>query len=60
MKPSISTLGLSAVALLLTASSAMAGVAAPAPLLGAGLPGLAILVTAGAGYLGVRKFRRRG
>jgi hypothetical protein len=32
---------------------------APAPLLGAGLPGLAVLAVAGGGYLAVRAFRRR-
>jgi hypothetical protein len=35
------------------------GTVAPAPLLGAGLPGLAVLVVAGGGYLAVRAFRRR-
>ena len=34
-------------------------VGAPAPLLGAGLPGLAIMAVAGAGYLALR-MRRRG
>jgi hypothetical protein len=34
-------------------------VGAPAPLLGAGLPGLAIMAVAGAGYLAIR-LRRRG
>ena len=33
-------------------------VGAPAPLLGAGLPGLAILAVTGAGYLAVRMRRR--
>ena len=43
------------------ASAASAGiiVRAPAPLLGAGLPGLAVLAVAGAGYVGLR-MRRRG
>ena len=47
------------------ASATFAGVAvqptvgAPAPLLGAGLPGLAVLAVAGAGYLTLR-LRRRG
>ncbi|HEY1448374.1 MAG TPA: hypothetical protein VGF33_07535 [Caulobacteraceae bacterium] len=36
------------------------GSVAPAPLLGAGLPGLAVLAVAGGGYLAVRVFRRRG
>ena len=48
---------------LVTTSAALAGIAppqgAPAPLLGAGLPGLAILAVAGAGYVAVR-MRRRG
>lgn len=42
-----------------TAASAGLTVAAPAPLLGAGLPGLAILAVAGAGYVAMRA-RRRG
>ncbi|MGZ5948205.1 MAG: hypothetical protein ACXWKV_16665 [Caulobacteraceae bacterium] len=48
------------------ASAAFAGdvvgpgpVGAPAPLLGAGLPGLAILAAAGGGYIAMR-LRRRG
>jgi hypothetical protein len=32
---------------------------APAPLLGAGLPGLAVLAVTGVGYLAVRMRRRR-
>jgi hypothetical protein len=31
----------------------------PAPLLGAGLPGLAVLAAGGVGYLALRRFRRR-
>jgi hypothetical protein len=55
---SVSTLGV--VALLASASASFAGsvIPAPAPLLGAGLPGLAVLAVAGAGYLGLRM--RRG
>ena len=41
----------------LGASVAAAGVAAPAPILGAGLPGLAMLGVAGVGYLIVRARR---
>jgi hypothetical protein len=35
------------------------GCPVPAPLLGAGLPGLAVLAAGGAGYLAMRFFRRR-
>jgi hypothetical protein len=42
----------------LTASVASAGTVAPAPLLGAGLPGLALMGVAGAGYLVVRAYRK--
>ncbi|MFI4966690.1 MAG: hypothetical protein ACHP9T_15135 [Caulobacterales bacterium] len=42
-----------------SASIAGATVGAPAPLLGAGLPGLAIMAVAGAGYVAMR-LRRRG
>jgi hypothetical protein len=54
-------LGLSAAALAMGwASASFAGVSvAPSPVLGAGLPGLAILAVTGAGYLAVR-MRRRG
>ena len=42
------------------ASASFAGTApAPSPVLGAGLPGLAILAVAGGGYLAMR-LRRRG
>lgn len=45
-----------------TASASFAGavstVGAPSPLLGAGLPGLAILAASGAGYLAIRLRRR--
>ena len=56
-----SMLGLSIAALTMGwASASFAGVAAgPSPVLGAGLPGLAILAATGAGYLAVR-IRRRG
>ncbi len=54
---SASMLGL--VGLLATASSSFAGLLpAPAPLLGAGLPGLAVLAVAGVGYVGLRIVRR--
>jgi hypothetical protein len=56
---------LTAAASFACASAAFAGpvgpptVGAPAPLLGAGLPGLAIIAVTGAGYLAIR-LRRRG
>jgi len=53
---SVSTLA-SAVWLAATTANAAAAlppVGAPAPLLGAGLPGLAVLAVTGAGYLAVR------
>jgi hypothetical protein len=54
------SLGLGALTVVLSGAAAYAGgVVAPAPLLGAGLPGAAILVIAGGGYLAVRAFRRR-
>lgn len=47
-------------AVLACASAAFAGrLPAPAPLMGAGLPGLAVLVAAGGGYIAMR-LRRRG
>ena len=56
---SLSTLTFAAWA---TASASFAGavtpVGAPAPLLGAGLPGLAILAASGAGYLVIRLRKR--
>jgi hypothetical protein len=57
---SLSTMTLAAWAV---ASASFAGVAvpvvgAPSPLLGAGLPGLAILAASGAGYLAIRLRRR--
>ena len=42
----------------LTAMPALAGNSVPAPILGAGLPGLALLGIAGGGYL-LLKWRRR-
>jgi hypothetical protein len=47
-------------ATLAVASEALAGnpVAAPAPLLGAGIPSLAILAVTGAGYLAMRMRRK--
>jgi hypothetical protein len=50
-----------ALSLAAVATPCLAGVGpAPAPLLAAGLPGLAVLAVAGGGYLAVRVFRRRG
>jgi hypothetical protein len=54
-----SVLGLSALLSVLAAGPTLAAVPAPAPLLGAGLPGLGMLAVAGGGYLAVRAFRRR-
>jgi hypothetical protein len=55
------TAGLAALASLIAATPGLATPnPAPAPILGAGLPGLAVLVVAGGGYLAVRAFRRRG
>jgi hypothetical protein len=51
-------LSLSALISVLAATPTLAQVA-PAPLLGAGLPGVVILAIAGGGYLAVRAFRRR-
>jgi hypothetical protein len=58
MNRTVATLSLAA---LVSAFAATPGLAAPAPapLLGAGLPGLAALVVAGGGYLALRTFRRR-
>jgi hypothetical protein len=54
-------LGFSTLALVVASSPSFAGgtVAAPAPLIGAGLPGLAVLAVTGVGYLAVR-VRRHG
>jgi hypothetical protein len=60
MNKTVATLGLAALASAVAVSPSLAGASvAPAPLLGAGLPGLAILAVAGGGYLAVRAFRRR-
>jgi len=53
------TVGLGALTALVGATPGVAGTFAPAPLLGAGLPGVAVLAVAGGGYLAVRTFRRR-
>jgi len=54
------TLGLGALTVAVGATPGLAGAGpAPAPLLAAGLPGVAILAVAGGGYLAVRAFRRR-
>jgi hypothetical protein len=63
MKNWIAVSTLASAAWLATTSASFAGIAAPpvgapAPLLGAGLSGLAVLAVTGAGYLAVR-FRRR-
>jgi hypothetical protein len=49
-------LGFSTLALIVMATPSFAGLitGAPAPLLGAGLPGLAVLAVTGVGYLAVR------
>ena len=61
MKTWISVSMLASAAWLATASASFAvqTVGAPAPLLGAGLSGLAVLAVTGAGYLAVR-LRRHG
>jgi len=61
MKTLLTASALGLVGGLAMASVSFAGVAtvgAPAPLLGAGLPGLAVLAVAGAGYLTMRLRRR--
>ena len=65
MKNWISVSSLASVAWFAAASASFAGntggatvVGAPAPLLGAGLSGLAVLAVTGAGYLAVRMRRR--
>lgn len=59
MKKWISVSTLASVTWLAAASASLAGVVgAPAPLLGAGVSGLAVLAVAGAGYLAVRMRRR--
>jgi hypothetical protein len=60
MNRTTATLGLAALLSAFAATASFAGIAvAPAPLLGAGLPGLAVLTVVGGGYLAVRTFRRR-
>jgi len=59
MKRAVAALGLGAMAVAIGATPGLAGAPAPAPLLGAGLPGVAVLAVAGGGYLAVRVFRRR-
>ena len=59
MNRTVMTLGLAALSVAVGVTPGLAGVPAPAPLLGAGLPGVAILAVAGGGYLAVRAFRRR-
>jgi len=60
MNKGVLALGLSALTMAVAATSGVAGTAvAPAPLLAAGLPGVAVLAVAGGGYLAVRAFRRR-
>jgi len=44
---------------LAAAGVGMAGAVAPAPILGAGPAGLAILAVTGAGYFAVRTYRKR-
>jgi hypothetical protein len=63
MKTLFSASALAAVASFVAAGVSFAGTTvptngAPAPLLGAGLPGLAVLAVAGAGYLTLRLRRR--
>jgi len=64
MKTLLTASGWAVVGWLATTSASFAGdlgpptVGAPAPLLGAGLPGLAVLAVAGAGYLTLRLRRR--
>ena len=45
---------------LFAAAPAYAGLAVPAPVLGAGLPGLALLGAVGGGYLFLKWRKRRG
>jgi hypothetical protein len=53
-------LGFSTLALIVMATPSFAGLrGAPAPLLAAGLPGLAVLAMTGAGYIAVRARRNR-
>jgi len=59
MNRTTAILGLTTLLSAVAVSPSFAGVVAPAPLLGAGLPGLAVLVVAGGGYLAMKTFRRR-
>lgn len=59
MKKSVLGLSVAAVAMGWASASLASTWPAPAPVLGAGLSGLAILVVTGAGYVAVR-MRRRG
>ena len=59
MKTIVSSLALTATAWALLTGSALAGGVGPAPMMGAGLPGLAVLAVAGVGYVAVRVWRGR-
>ncbi|HEY2480604.1 MAG TPA: hypothetical protein VGI30_00210 [Caulobacteraceae bacterium] len=59
MNRSAAILGLVAVGSAIAATPSLAGLPGPAPLLGAGLPGVAFLAVAGGVYLAVRSLRRR-
>jgi hypothetical protein len=59
MNRSVAILGLAGLVSAIAVTPSLAGIIAPAPLLGAGLPGVAFLAIAGGGYLAVRAFRRR-
>jgi hypothetical protein len=60
MNRSVAILGLAGLVSAIAATPSLAGATvAPAPLLAAGLPGVAVLALAGGGYLAVRAFRRR-
>ncbi len=54
------TTSLAILSALTVSGAALAGTPAPAPLLASGPIGLGILAVAGAGYLGLRAWRRRG
>jgi hypothetical protein len=59
MNRPITILSLAVLVSAVAAAPSLAWSVAPAPVLGAGLPGLAMLVVAGGGYLAVKTFRRR-
>ncbi len=63
MSRTIATLAFAALVSVFVVSPSLAGCGppaiAPAPLLGAGLPGLAIFAVTGGGYLVLRTLRRR-